>query len=302
VQNHETARSLHRCADDDCCRQRGRFCNRFGDQIVLERVLGFLGGAAGVRLLKALSPTGESGAMVDGVPPAYRDASKLEVLLGRNIWDEIRDKVVVDFGCGEGHEVVELAKHGARRVIGIENYPRWFASATERIAVQGVADRCRVVTEWTGAAEADVIISLDSFEHFEDPAAILRTMHRLLKPGGCVITAFGPLWYHPYGGHLFSVFPYAHLVFSEHAMVTWRSTLPGKEPKTSLLDAGLNKMTVKRFEQLVRTSPFTCTSFEAVPIRRLRRVAHRWWQELTTSVVRCRLSADSARVAGSARA
>jgi len=99
--------------------------------------VGFLGGAAGVQLLKTISPTGQS-MLADGVPPAYQNKSKLEVLFGPRVWDE-------------GHEVVELAEHGARRVIGIENYPRWFASASERIVTRGVADRCTIVTEWTGA-------------------------------------------------------------------------------------------------------------------------------------------------------
>jgi SAM-dependent methyltransferase len=252
--------------------------------------MALLGGIPAVRLLKALSPSGQSTWMVDGVPPAYQNRSKLEVLLGQRIWSEVRDKVVVDFGCGEGHEVVELAEHGAHHVVGVENYPRWFARATERIAARGLSDRCTVVKEWTGpAAAADVIVCLDSFEHFQDPAEILFTMDRLLKPGGSVYVAFGPPWYHPYGGHLFSVFPYAHFIFSEHAMVTWRSMLPGKEPKTSLLDAGINKMSVKRFERLVEASPFRFASFEAVPIRRLRWLACRGWREFTTSIVRCRL-------------
>ena len=252
--------------------------------------MAFVGGAPGVRLLKTLSPTGQSKACPDGRPPAYQNTSKLEVLFGDRVWDETRGKVVVDFGCGEGHEVVELAEHGARRVIGIEKNPGWLDRATARIVERGVADRCTVIREWTGpAAAADVIVCLDSFEHFKDPAAILLTMHRLMKPGGCVLVTFGPLWYHPYGGHLFSVFPYAHLIFSEHAMLTWRSLLPGKEPKPSLLAAGINKMTIKRFEQLVQNSPFKFASFEAVPIRRLRWVRVAGLREFTTSIVRCRL-------------
>lgn len=249
-----------------------------------------------MHLLKTISPVGQSTWMAEGVPPAYKNRSKLEVLFGPKIWNEVENKVVVDFGCGEGHEVVEIADHGAREVIGIDNYPPWFASAAERIANRGLNDRCTILESWRGAqGVADVIICLDSFEHFEHPAEILQTMHRVLKPGGCVLVAFGPTWYHPYGGHLFSVFPYAHLLFSERALVTWRGTLPGKEPKTSFLDAGLNKMTVKRFEQIVAESPFRFASFEAVPIRKLRRLAHRVSREFTTSIVRCRLESRVVR-------
>jgi len=95
--------------------------------------MGIVGGVAAVQLLKTISPVGQSSWMADGVPPAYQNRSKLEVLFGSRIWDDLRDKVVVDFGCGEAHEVLELADHGARRVIGIENYPPWFASANERV-------------------------------------------------------------------------------------------------------------------------------------------------------------------------
>ncbi len=231
--------------------------------------------------------------MADGIPPAYQNRSKLECLFGPDIWEQVRDKTVVDFGCGEGYEVVELAQHGARRVIGVEPWPKWIASAKDRIVSEGVADRSEIVERWDESRpKVDVIFSLDSFEHYEDPAAILDLMHGMLKPGGCVLVAFGPPWYHPYGGHLFSVFPWAHLVFSEHAMVTWRTGLPGKEPRTSLLEAGINQMTVSRFERLVQHSPFQFRTFEAVPIRRRRWPA--WSREFTTSIVRCRLEPRSA--------
>jgi SAM-dependent methyltransferase len=146
-----------------------------------------------------------------------------------------------------------------------------------------------------------VIISLDAFEHFDDPAAILTTMHGMLKPDGCVLVAFGPPWYHPLGGHLFSVFPWAHCVFSEHAMVTWRSGLPGKRPTKSVREAGLNQMTVRRFEHLIAESPFEFASFEAVPIRRLRMIARYPLREFTTSVVRCRLVPRAALDAAATR-
>src|SRR5207245_2924887 len=51
---------------------------------------------------------------------AYRDRSKLEVLLGPGIWRDCADKVVLDFGCGTGDDAVEIAQRGARRVIGLD--------------------------------------------------------------------------------------------------------------------------------------------------------------------------------------
>jgi ubiquinone/menaquinone biosynthesis C-methylase UbiE len=53
------------------------------------------------------------------------------------------------------------------------------------------------------------------FEHFTEPKLALDAMYRLLRPGGTLVASFGPTWYHPLGGHLFSVFPWAHLIFSE---------------------------------------------------------------------------------------
>jgi len=249
---------------------------------------GLIGGTLGVRLLTAVNSTGQLTSMPDGVPPAYQNTSKLELLFGQQIWDEIRDKVVVDFGCGEGHQVIELAERGARCVVGLETNWGWIASATERVATAGLAGRCVISERWRPQdPPPDVIISLDSFEHYQDPAGVLQEMHRILTPGGIVRAAFGPPWFHPYGGHLFSVFPWAHLLFSEHAMVTWRSGLPGKGPATSLLDAGINRMSVERFERLVATSPFQFRWFDAVPIWRRRWPA--WSREFTTSIVRCTL-------------
>jgi SAM-dependent methyltransferase len=250
--------------------------------------MALVGGTLGVRLLTALSPDG-SGGLPNGVPPAYQNKSKLEQLLGRGIWDEIRGKVVVDFGCGEGREVVEVAEHGAAQVIGIDTRQKWLDHAAALAAQHGVTDRCVFMHHWTGPSAADVIISLDAFEHFDDPAAILETMHTIVKPGGCVLVAFGPPWYHPLGGHVFSVFPWAHCVFTEYAMVTWRSGLPGKRPTKTVREAGLNQMTLRRFERVVADSPFEFASFEAVPIRKLRMIAKYPLREFTTSIVRCRL-------------
>ena len=137
---------------------------------------------------------------------------------------------------------------------------------------------------------ADLIVSLDSFEHFADPGDILSTMDALLKPGGEVIASFGPTWYHPLGGHLFSVFPWAHLIFSEQALIRWRSDFKTDgATKFGEVSGGLNQMTIRKFEKLIPASPFTISKLDLVPIRKLRPAHNRLTREFTTALVRCKM-------------
>jgi len=115
-------------------------------------------------------------------------------------------------------------------------------------------------------------------------------MYNLLKPGGCVLASFGPTWYHPLGGHLFSVFPWAHLLFSEPALIRWRANVrPDGATRFSEVEGGLNQMTIARFERLVSTSQFKIQEIETVPIRKLRPIHCRVTREFTTAVVRAKL-------------
>jgi SAM-dependent methyltransferase len=246
--------------------------------------MGIIGGPLAVRLLNYASRNGTEG--YPDIATAYVNKSKLEVLFGPRIWDEIAGKEVLDFGCGRGSEAVEMAERGARRVIGLELYQKWITASTSLAEKRGVGGKCFFGREWD--QPVDIVVSVDSFEHFADPGAILRRMSQLLKPGGCVMASFGPTWYHPLGGHIYSVFPYAHLLFSESALVQWRS-LYKKDGARTIAESGLNRLRIGAFERLVADSPFEFAEFEAVPIRRLRPIASRLTREFTTAVVRCKL-------------
>ena len=247
--------------------------------------MGLIGGAVAYHLLRRISSVGETG-YCDG--SAYEGVSKIETLLGKRIWRDTKDKVVIDFGCGDGEDAVEIAKRSARRVIGIDIRERALANARKRAAEEGVADRCVFAQETD--QKADVILSLDAFEHFDDPAGILRIMRRLVKDVGCVIAAFGPTWYHPLGGHLFSVFPWAHLIFTERALIRWRSDFK-TDGATCFgeVEGGLNQMTIRGFNEIIERSDFRFETFEMVPIRKLRPIANRFTREFTTAIVRCKL-------------
>jgi SAM-dependent methyltransferase len=247
--------------------------------------MGFIGGELGYRLLKSISRTGEMGYM-DG--RVYEHVSKLETLLGGNIWHEVRGKSVIDFGCGAGNEAIEIARHGARRVEGIDIQEKWLAVAREQAAKLGLADRCHFSN--TATELADIVVAIDSFEHVDDLAGALTYISQMLKPDGCLLAAFGPTWYHPLGGHLFSVFPWAHLVFTEKALLRWRSDFKDDgATRFHEVAGGLNQMTIRRFEQVVAASPLRIVEFEARPIRKLRPIACRLTREFTTAIVRCKL-------------
>ncbi len=201
---------------------------------------------------------------------------------------QLSGRTVIDFGCGEGREAVEFARRGAAHVYGVEIRPELHQAGRENALRAGVADRCEFVV--TPPRPADLIFSIDAFEHFDDPAAILSIMETMLAPGGAVHISFGPPWYHPRGGHLFSIFPWAHLIFSEAALIRWRADFKSDgATRFSEVAGGLNQMTIRRFERLVAASPFRFASMQIVPIRPLRALHTRLTREFTTSVVRCRL-------------
>ena len=244
---------------------------------------GIIGGEIGYRILKRVGKK-----VSDEVPLAYRGVSKLDKLLGDRFWEDIADKLVIDFGCGHGNDAIEMAKRGAKRVIGIDNRPEVLNVARASAKENCVESQCTFVTDTN--ERADVITSIDAFEHFQNPSEVLQIMRSRIKDDGKVIAVFGPTWYHPLGGHLFSVFPFAHLIFTERSLIRWRSDFKSDGAKRiEEVSGGLNRMTISRFEKLISESDFCFSRLELVPIRRLRRIAGRWTREFTTSVVRCEL-------------
>ena len=216
--------------------------------------------------------------------------SRLRLLLGDDVVRSLRGKVVVDFGCGEGNEAIDLAQSGAARVIGVDIRESVLAIARRHAEAAGVSAVCEFTTT-PSQGHADAIISIDAFEHFPEPATILTTMRDILKTGGKIFISFGPPWLHPIGGHLFSVFPWAHLILNEAALIRWRSDFKSDgASRFGEVEGGLNQMTIGRFERLARTTEgLKLGKLEAVPIRSLRWAHNYFTREFTTSIVRCEL-------------
>jgi 2-polyprenyl-3-methyl-5-hydroxy-6-metoxy-1,4-benzoquinol methylase len=236
-------------------------------------------------MLKKLAP-GNGAAIEESAP--YKGRNKTKILLGEEVLGWLKGKTVIDFGCGQGNESVELAQAGVAHVIGLDNRESILQKARQNAAAAGVQEKCEFVTDYAGVVDA--VISLDAFEHFSDPAGVLKKMDQLLKPGGAVYISFGPSWYHPRGGHLFSMVPWAHVIFSEKALIRWRNDIrKDGATKFSEVEGGLNQMTIARFEELVHATNFKVEYLNAAPIRKLRFFHNRLTREFFTAVVRCKL-------------
>ena len=249
----------------------------------MQRVVGFIGGNFGYRMLKRIRPSVSSSVGGDA------GATDVDLFFGTGFFDSIKGKSVIDFGCGVGGFSVEMAQHGAAKVVGLDIQDHLLRRGVQAAEACGVSDRCHFTK--TIDEPADIIISKDAFEHYDDPADILRTMATMLKPGAHVLATFGPTWLHPYGGHLFSVFPWSHLVFTEEAQIRWRSDFKADgATRFSEVAGGLNQMTISRFERIVANSPLRLEELDTVPIKGLGFLKTRLFREFGSSLVRCRLS------------
>lgn len=247
--------------------------------------MGIIGGQLGYRLLQHLAPPATRPAQSGTEDGANTQA---ELCFGRDFFERIRGQTVIDFGCGPGFLAVEMARKGAGQVIGVDILPHYLDAGRRRAVEAGVADRCVFTTQ--PDAPADIVISKDAFEHFADPAAILRIMSTQLKPEGYVLASFGPTWLHPHGGHLFSVFPWSHLIFSEAALLRWRADFRHDgATRFAEVAGGLNQLTIAQFERIVADSPFRIEWLDTVPIRGVGLLRSRWLREWGSSLVRCKL-------------
>jgi phosphoethanolamine N-methyltransferase len=116
---------------------------------------------------------------------------------------DLRDKLVLDIGCGiGGHELVLAGDYGAR-VIGVDLEAPLIERARRLIAKKGLADRVEFRATEPGLlpfddATFDVIYSSGAFTQIADKAGMFAEAFRVLKPGGSLLSydwmkAPGPL-------------------------------------------------------------------------------------------------------------
>jgi SAM-dependent methyltransferase len=102
-----------------------------------------------------------------------------------------RGASVADVGCGHGASTVAMAQaYPASRFVGFDSHAPSVATATQRAAEGGVADRVsftRATAKTYGGHDYDLICFFDCLHDMGDPVGAARHAYQALKPDGTVL-------------------------------------------------------------------------------------------------------------------
>ena len=199
-----------------------------------------------------------------------------------------KDKAVLDIGCGAGGKSLYYASLGAKKVDGVDIVEHYADESAHLAKAKGFDDvftfhLCDASKLEFEDNTFDTIIMNDSMEHVAKPEEVLKECHRVLKKGGKLYINFCP-YYHPYGAHLSDVigFPWVHLFFGEKTMIEAYKELVKDMPDRDMrinfrfskdkngreTISYINKMTIKRFNNILKNSQFSKIDYyNEVPLR-----------------------------------
>jgi ArsR family transcriptional regulator len=99
-----------------------------------------------------------------------------------------RDWTVADFGCGNGTLTTQLARH-VRQAVGIDNSPEMLDAAHAHAgSLDNLTFHEADLTDTPlDDASVDASLCVLVLTYLEDPAAVIREMRRVTRPGGSVV-------------------------------------------------------------------------------------------------------------------
>jgi len=203
-----------------------------------------------------------------------------------------KDKDVLDIGCGAGGKTVFYASKGVKKIVGVEILEKYKEEAEQLANKYNLEQKFEFVcadaskTPFTDES-FDTIIMNDAMEHVDEPEKVLEECYRILKKDGRLYLNFPP-YNHPYGAHLSDAIgiPWVHVFFSEKTMIeTYKklvNDLPdgkervkfriGKKADGTEYFSYINKMTIKRANNILKNSKFNIEYYSEEPLRNIFKV------------------------------
>lgn len=196
---------------------------------------------------------------------------------------DFQGKDVLEIGSGLGFLSAQIARMGARSVVGVEIWQARVDYSTRKVAERfpDLDGRVRFTTTPTeqieGAARFDVIISENTFEHISDIDPVVASFHRLLRPDGRVYLGFSPLYHSPFGDHgelrAPVRLPWLHLLAGRGRVIAAFNKANG-EAVTTLPQCGYNGLRPVDFKRAFARSGLTVERLRLNPTEgRLKRAA-----------------------------
>ena len=175
----------------------------------------------------------------------------------------------LDVGCGHGALCIDLAKSGAKKVIGVDIEPERIKFARNNLNInypelKNIVDFHAVdLAYYNNSEQFDYIVSKDSFEHIIDLPAMIEEMKKRLKPGGLVYAGFGPLYRDFYGDHkrTNSIIPWGHLFRSDENIIK-KLNRKNDVNISSIYDLGLNKLSLVEYKEIFEKSGLETVFFK----------------------------------------
>lgn len=107
-----------------------------------------------------------------------------------------KGKAVLDVGCGTGETAYHIARREAARVVGLDYSQEAIAAARRTYARENLFFEKKDIRDVKG--KFDVIVTMGTLEHMDDPLTLLKKFRAMLNPGGSIIVT-SPNWSNPRG-------------------------------------------------------------------------------------------------------